>query len=149
MNRFRFKLEPLYEYRQRLEELSQKEFSETLRKLSEEEAKLLALKDLYSKSSEDMDKMREENAGNPELNLYYAYVTGLKKHIDEQSRIIIGVKAALEEKRLNLLSASRDKKVVEILKEKSYSSYMDKLNKEEQKISDDLVSSRFKRKTDE
>ncbi len=149
MNKFRFKLEPLYEYRQRLEELSQKEFSEALRKLSEEESKLLALKDLYRKSSEDIDKMKEENAGNPELNLYYAYVTSLKKHIDEQAKIISGVKTALEGKRCNLLAVSKDKKVVEILKERSYNSYMEKLNKEEQKIADDLVTSRFKRKTDE
>ncbi len=149
MNKFSFKLEPLYEFRQRLEELSRKEFSEALRTLSEEESKLAALKDLYRKSSEEIDKLKEENAAGQELDLYYTYVTGLKKHIEEQARIISSVKAGLEEKRRSLIEASKNKKAVEILKERSYNLFVEGSNREAQKISDDMAAVRFKRKTHE
>jgi len=93
--------------------------------------------------------LKEENAAGQELDLYYTYVTGLKKHIEEQARIISSVKAGLEEKRRSLIEASKNKKAVEILKERSYNLFVEGSNREAQKISDDMAAVRFKRKTHE
>lgn len=145
MGKFVFNLEPLYGYRQRLEELSQKEFGEASHRLNEEEQRLKQLKGLYHSSGQSIDTLKEGGAEIHELNMYYLYIEGLKRHITEQERIINEVKRQLEVKRGELLSAARDKKVIEIMKERSLSSYNEKLNKEEQKTSDDLVNSMYNR----
>jgi flagellar FliJ protein len=145
MNKFVFKLEPLYEYRQRLEDICQKEFGEAMRRLDDEEGKLTTLNDGYRRSSEEIDKLKEEGGQAEELNMYYAYFMGLDKHISEQKRIIAEVRAVFEGKRGELVEATRDRKVVETLKERSMDSYNHKLDKEEQKATDDIVSSMFNR----
>ncbi|MBI1911759.1 MAG: flagellar export protein FliJ [Deltaproteobacteria bacterium] len=145
MNKFVFKLEPLYEYRQRLQELCQKEFGEASKKLEEEETKLQALKDLHRKSCNEIDDMKERSEEVKDLHLYYDYIAGLKRHIDQQGIIINSVRAAFEKKRSELLESTKSTKVIEVIKEKHLDIYNHALNKEEQKTNDDLVTSRFKR----
>ncbi len=145
MNKFVFKLEPLYEYRQRLEEICMKDFGEAVRRLDDEEVKLSMLNEGYIRSSEEMDRLKEEGAQAADLNMYYAYFLGMKKHISEQERIIRQVREVFEAKRGDLAEARKDRKVIQTIKEKSFGAYVQRLDKEEQKATDDIVSSRFKR----
>jgi flagellar FliJ protein len=145
MNKFVFKLEPLYEYRQRLEEICMKDFGEAVRRLDDEEARLSMLNEGYRRSSEEMDRLKEEGAQADDLNMYYAYLLGMKKHISEQERIIRQVREVFEAKQGNLAEATKDRKVIQTIKERSFGAYVQRLDKEEQKATDDIVSSRFKR----
>lgn len=145
MNKFVFKLEPLYEYRQRLEEICMKDFGEAVRRLDQEEDRLSMLNEGYLRSSEEMDRLKEEGAQADDLNMYYAYFLGLKKHISEQERIIRQVRDVFEAKQGDLAVATKDRKVVQTIKERSFGSYIQRLEREEQKATDDIVSSRFKR----
>lgn len=146
MPKFTFKLEPLFEYRQRLEELSQKEFGEALARLKSEEEKIERLKELYKKSSSEIDGLKESGARADEMDLYHSYVAGLKRHIAEQERILSQVSAAVERKRGELIEASRNRKVMELMKEKSLHTHNQKVNRQEQKESDELNSRSFGRK---
>ncbi len=145
MNKYAFKLEPLYDYRQRLENICKKEFGEAMRRLDDEETKLEALNDNYRKSKEEIDKLKEEGGQATDINMYYAYFMGLDKHINDQKQIIVEVRRLLEGKRGKLVEATKDRKVVETLKERSLDSYNQKLVKEEQKATDDIVSGMFNR----
>jgi len=144
MDKFVFKLEPLFDYRIRLEEICKKEFSSALKKLEEEEAKLELIKEVFKKSSKEIDEMKENDAPIEEFSIHYAYIMRLKTHMAEQEKIISDVRAEFESKRKKLGEAAKSKKVVESIREKSYGIYMDKSNKAEQKASDDLTSSRFR-----
>lgn len=144
MNKFSFKLEPLFEYRQRLEEICRKEFGEALKRLADEESKLSALRVEHRRSSEECDRIKEAGAQANEVGLYHDYLVGLKLHIDEQHRVICTVREAFEAKREGLLQASKEKKVMEKMKERSFSVYNEALNKEEQKTSDELAN-RFRK----
>ncbi|HEY4707084.1 MAG TPA: flagellar export protein FliJ [Thermodesulfobacteriota bacterium] len=146
MPKFTFKLEPLFEYRQRLEELSQKEFGEALSRLKSEEEKIGRLKELYMKSSSEIDALKESGAPGAEMDLYHSYVAGLKRHISEQERILSQVSAAVEKKRVELVEASKNKKVIELMKEKSLHQHNQRVNRQEQKESDERNSRDFGRK---
>lgn len=145
MNRFEFKLEPLYEYRQRLVELCQREFAVARERLDEEYEKLEVLKATYHASSKEVDRLKECGSQTPELNMYAAYLVRLKNHIGEQERIINEVRRELDKKRGQLLEASKNKKAVEIIKERSLETFKEQEKKYEQKVLDEIVSSRFKR----
>lgn len=146
MNRFVFKLEPLFDYRMRLEDICKKELGEALKRLEDEESKLELIKVIYRKASDEIDRMKENNAPIEEFSLYYAYITNLKTHIEAQEKIIAEVRASFEAKREKLAEAARKKKVVELIRDRSYGSFVERENKAEQKASDDLTSSRFKKK---
>lgn len=146
MNRFVFKLEPLFDYRMRLEEICKKELGTALKRLEDEETKLELIKEIYMKASKEIDRMKENDAPMEEFSLYYAYITKLKTHIEAQEKIIMDVRANFEAKREKLAEAARKKRVVELIRERSYGSFVERENKAEQKASDDLTSSRFKKK---
>lgn len=146
MRRFEFKLEPLYDYRMRLEDICKSEFSTALKRLEDEETKLELIKEIYRKSASEIDEMKENGAPIEEFSLHYAYITKLKAHIDAQEKIITEVRADYEAKREKLAEASKKKKVVELVRERSYGSFVEKQNRAEQKAADDMTSSRFTRK---
>ncbi|MBI5491402.1 MAG: flagellar export protein FliJ [Deltaproteobacteria bacterium] len=145
MGRFVFKLEPLYEYRQRIEEICQKEFSEALKRLEDEEARLNCLKASSRRAAGEIDDMKENGSGVEEINLYYLYIAGLKNRIDEHEKILKEFREALEVNRARLIEASKGKKVLEIMKERSLNSHREGLNREDQKATDDMVNSLYKR----
>lgn len=145
MKKFDFKLEPLYDYRQRIEDICRKEFSAANARLDEEDVKLEKLKEVYRSSSSEIDEMKEKGASMDEISLYYNYLIGIKKHIAGQEKVIVEFRNALEVKRGELHEASKNKRVVEIMKEKSLNAHMTEMNRQELKIADDMAVSRFKR----
>jgi len=149
MKKFTFRLEPLFNYRQRLEDLSRKGLQEALGLLKEEERKIARLKELYARSSAEIDALRENGEDAGDLDLHYAYVEGLKKHIAGQERLLRAANELAERKRDELVEASRDRKVIEAFKEKSLSSYNEEAKRIEQGESDELATLRYGRNGDE
>lgn len=145
MKKFLFKLEPLFEYRNRLEEISRKDFAEALRRLDEEDEKLSALRRLYARVSEDADRLKVDSIHPEELGMYYSYIATVNGQIAGQEAILRSVRAELELKRAGLMKASKDKLAIGTMKEKSFAAYRETVEKEEQKTTDDMNSMRFKR----
>lgn len=149
MSRFVFNLEPLYGYRQRLEELSQKEFAEVNLRLQAEEKRLIEMNELYRNSALEMDVLKEKGAAVRDVEMHHLYLEGLKRHIKAQEAAIGQIRKLLEKKRSELIDAARNRKVMEIMKERSLNAHNLKENKLEQKESDDLTSARLRRKGNE
>ena len=145
MKKFDFKLEPLYDYRQRIEDICKKEFSAANARLDDEEVKLEKLREVYRSSSAEIDEMKEKGSSMDEIALYYNYLISIKRHIADQEKVIVEFRKALEAKRGELHEASRNKRVVEIMKEKSLGAHLKEMNRLELKIADDMAVSRFKR----
>lgn len=145
MKRFDFKLEPLYDYRKRIEDISKREFGSASARLDDEEVKLGKLREVYRASCAEIDGMKEKGSAMDEIALYYDYLIGLKRHIAEQEGVIAEFRRALEVKRGELHEASKNKRVVEIMKEKSLGAHLREMNRLEIKIADDMAVSRFKR----
>ena len=77
--------------------------------------------------------------------MYYSYIATVKDQIAGQEAILRSVRAELEVKRAGLMKASKDKLAIGTMKEKSFAAYRETVEKEEQKITDDMNSMRFKR----
>jgi flagellar FliJ protein len=145
MSKFVFNLEPLYDYRQRIEELSQKEFAEVNLLLSAEEKRISEMNELYGNASLEMDALKEKGAGVHDVEMHHQYLEGLKRHIKAQEASIGQLRNLVEKKRAELIDASRNRKVIEIMKERSLNAHNLKENKLEQKEADDLTSARQRR----
>jgi len=145
MKKFAFKLEPLYDYRHRIEEVCKKEFGVAASKLDEEEVKLAKLREVYNSSAIELDRMKETGASMDDISLHYDYLIGIKTYIVEQEKVIVEFRQALETRRSALSEASKEKRVVEIMKEKSLRAHLKEMNRLELKIDDEMAVSRFKR----
>lgn len=149
MKKFVFNLEPLYGHRQRVEELKQKEFAEVNLRLQAEEKKLIELIGQYKASAREIDTLKENGASVHDVETHHAYLEGLKRRIKANETMTAQIRVALEKKRADLVDAARDRKVLEMMKEKSFNAHQSRVEKLEQKEADDLTSMRARRKDNE
>jgi flagellar FliJ protein len=68
----------------------------------------------------------------------------IEDKIENQIEIIDKKSEELEERRLELVSAQKDRKIMEKLKEKDYISYLDNVRAAEQKQLDEMAVLKFK-----
>ncbi|VAV85210.1 hypothetical protein MNBD_DELTA01-1721 [hydrothermal vent metagenome] len=143
MKKFNFKLEPLLEYRQRLEDILKKDLAEAGRLLDIEEGKLQNLRTTHSASITAVERLKGEDNNTEELKLYYNYLVGLKAYIEEQAQMVAESREVYEGQRQKLVESARDRRAVELVKERAQKLHETEENREDQKITDDIGSSRF------
>jgi len=137
MKKFAFKLETLHEYRRKLEGMTLHELASVVERLEEEEAKLAMLREIYAKAAKDADRAR---AGSDikGLRLYADYIEGLKRHIENQGRIIEVFKREYIAKKDELSGVSRDRKALDKARENELNRYRKESEAEEQSALDEL-----------
>lgn len=145
MKKFDFKLETLHDYRQRLEEISLQELGTAVSRLDEEESKLSVLKELYLKASEDADRLRAASDVKG-VRLYQDYIDGLRRHIEEQGRVIGVFRQEFEKKQGALLGASIERKVLDKVKEKGLGAHARSVERAQQRELDEIAAAAFRKK---
>ena len=80
-----------------------------------------------------------------QLRLNHLYKQNLVNQMDVQSEIIEETSHDLENKRLDLIEAQKDRKIMEKLKEKDFILYKNNVKAMEQKELDEIAIQRYKR----
>jgi flagellar FliJ protein len=117
MKKFRFTLQPLLEHRRRAEEERQQVVAQRQRALDLAEGELQRLNEQFRESS---NALRSNHRGfdSEELRLHYAHLQFLDRTIVAQIGVVAERRVALDRARNDLLAASKERKVVEKLKER-------------------------------
>lgn len=121
--KFVFRLQPVLEHRQRIED--EKQQAVAIRRRAHVDAK----RELDRLNEEFRRFARELREGHrkldvEELRMHYAHLQFLDRSIDAQIRIVAERQAALERARQDLISASKNRKVVAKLKERRRIAYV-------------------------
>lgn len=132
MKAFKFNLESLYKLRQNIEKKRQAELAVISAKYNKErEAKdncILKIKDSMIKidSIEDSKEMLD-------MSLYIGdYIMALKSQMNIHEKNMDNIGVELRKRQLVLQEASKDRRAVELLKEKKLEEYRKQLHKDEQ-----------------
>jgi flagellar protein FliJ len=144
MKKFVFTLEPVLEHRKRIEDEKQVAVAARKRALEEAETELARLNDEFRSYS---TKLREEHAALEwaELQSIYAHLQFVDRCTVAQLKIVAERRTAFDRARAELLEASKEKKVVEKLKERRKASFEKELARIEQIELDDGNARRFGR----
>lgn len=142
---YNFKLEPLLNYRTRLEEIAQQELAERLSELAAAEKKLAMLRDQQAECLGEMTKKRTEGILVGQFLFYVDYLKVLAVAIENQTAEIQRINQEIVRARQKLLTKSREKKIIERVKEKDYAAFTHEMQRLEQKANDDLVVLRHKK----
>lgn len=144
MPTFKFRLESVLELRKRIEEQRKKELA-SLRELLRKEQDFL--KELETKTVEALQGMKECQKGTifniEEVMRYYRYFTFCRDKIKEQISIIEGLIASVEKKREDLVAASKERKILEKLKENQLHEYKVMMDSWETKMIDELATNGY------
>jgi len=144
VKRFTFALQPVLDHRKRIEDEKQLIVAARARSLDEAERELARLNEEFRRHSV---MLREKHAKleTRELQSIYAHLQFLDRCIIAQIRIVAERRVALDRARTELLEASKEKKIVEKLKERRREGFVLEEQRIEQKELDDGNARRYGR----
>lgn len=144
MAKFKFRMQNFLSLRERIEEQKKLDYGRAVAKREHEKqvkAALILRRESY------ITTFREQIKGeviNPiEVQSYNDYIDWLKHKIIEQEKVVILAEKFAESKRLELVEAMKERKMLEKLKEKDAEVFRIEEKLTEQKLVDEIVSYRY------
>lgn len=138
MPKFNFRLQKVLDIKKHKEEEKKQELAKLLLKYKKEEALLFYLKDNQTKYQ---NKLREKQRGAMdifEMIFYYTYLYKLSYDIKNQQDILRKLETEINNKREEVISASKERKIFEKLKDRKFSQWKQEQNLQEQKFLDEI-----------
>jgi flagellar protein FliJ len=144
VKKFSFALQPILDHRKRIEDEKQLIVAQRKRALDEAEHELSRLNDEFRRHAKLL-RDNHKKFDTRELQSIYAHLQFLDRCIVAQIRIVAERRLALDRARTELLAASKEKKVVEKLKERRREAFVLEGQRLEQKELDDGNARRYGR----
>jgi flagellar export protein FliJ len=144
MPRFVFQLEPVLGFRKRREDAQQVVLGAALAKLRQAER---VCDDYFSRRNGMRDRILNHHAemDTDELRMSYQHCEYLDRAIEEQQKVIAHLFYAAEEERAKLIVLTKEKKILETLKERRREAFYAEIGAAEQREGDDINARRYDR----
>jgi flagellar FliJ protein len=140
---YNFNLESVLNHRKLVEENLQKELAVLRLSLVDEREKLRKYKESRSKLLEELKRKQEEGTTISDVFLYLPFIEQLSKDIEKQKKNILELENDVEQKRQDLVGATKKKKTLEKLKDKGLKTYKQEMTKNEQEFLNEVAVNRF------
>ncbi len=140
MKAFSFRLESILNLRTSMESILKKELSVIEDELVREEEKLDSLIESYTNGVSEL--MRSEEFTPSKVDVTRDYLLMLKSYMEEVSQSIKEIRKRSEEKKDELIEASKDRKALDLLKEKRFKEYIKEMLRYEETLIDEYNSGR-------
>ena len=145
MKRFRFRLQRLLDLRATREDSLQVELARCVQRCHTESERLDGLMEQRRYGILDLMGMETNGAEGIQVQECAAYIAALEDQIERQKALVAAVEAALEAKRAELLEASRDRKVLDRLREVKRDRHCAEINRKEQAAENEIAVTQFAR----
>ena len=140
---YNFNLEPVLKHRKLVEENLQKELAVLKLSLVNEREKLQTYKESRSKFLVELHRKQEEGTTISDVFLYLPFIEQLSKDIEKQKKNVLELENDVEQKRQDLVEATKKKKTLEKLKDKGLKAYKQEMIKNEQKFLNEVAVNQF------
>lgn len=140
---YAFELQPLLDARQAQEEQKQRELAEALRYCESQQAILEGIRNSRMQMIAEYRALEGQTVSSLQLMLYSENIAQYREKEDAQRECCRQAEVDAEEKRLSLIEATKQKKILEKLKEKRLLAYQQELSRKENKELDETAILRF------
>ena len=139
MKRFKFRLDPLVRYREYRERIAQIDLAREIQALIETKNRISGIEEIRRCAASDLYGEQKEGIEVSRYRVFTAYLQGLRDEIDSESGRLIEIGKRLREKQRVVKAETIKKKTLERMKQNKYSKYLERMNRIEQKVADDLT----------
>ena len=143
MGKFIFRLQSFLGVKEKMEEQKKLEYGRALKKLEEDNQYLESLKMEKVLHMDEFKDSIERKINTSEFKIYNDYIEIIKKRINAQYKVIKQTEQIVERRRLELVEAIKERKMLEALKEKHHEQFLKDELMAEQKLVDEIVSYRY------
>jgi len=138
MRKFRFNLQPVLRVREQAERLKQKEFAEAVQAIRRCERDILYFLSERDAARDGLRAAEERHIQPWQLVFHRRYLNHLDTQLHRLHGELLNLSRKAEQKRLELVGASREKKSLDKLKERRRKEYEYEAGREEQKTFDEV-----------
>ncbi len=143
---FKFKLQPLLDYRKQIEEKKLTEVAGIKRLLMNAKSYLSELELKQKELSGRLKSFKEKGSDSAEVSICCIYVTHIQQKKKHQRKEIDIIEQAFFDKQKELNEAVKKRKVIEIIRDKQMQTYQTSLMVQKQKEMDELGVLKYGRK---
>lgn len=143
MNKFKFKLETVLKVKARVEDLRKIELREAETRREKAKSELCRCRDEVETNTRLCREKFQKRIIPEEANNYHLYLTWLNRQADLALLKLQECEREVAERRQRLIEASKEKKILEKLKEKAYQAFQAEQLSAEIKFLDELGTGRF------
>lgn len=143
MKRFDFRLQRVLDIKSTIEKAKNRDFMAAYGEFQKAVNKLQNIVDTRKKYQINLYNLEKEGIEITSINFYIRYFGMLENQISYQHRMINIAKEEMEKRRLILLEAVKERKILERLKEKKREQFNYEIGKEEQMESDEISGMKF------
>jgi flagellar FliJ protein len=144
VKKFKFSLQPVLEHRERIEDKKQQLVAQKKRALDDAERELARLNEEFRSTTARLRSEHRKLDGE-KLRSHYAHLQFLDRAIAAQIRVVAERRVELDRARADLVTASKERKVVEKLKDRRREAHDAEEQRIEQNELDDGNARRFGR----
>ncbi|MCG0274588.1 MAG: flagellar export protein FliJ [Thermosediminibacteraceae bacterium] len=146
MKRFKFSLDAPLRVKQKIEQIREQQLIEARMELEREKKELRVLEEKKGNIKSSLEQKVKESLKVAELAFFEALINTVNSKLKNQERKVAGAFERCKEAMEVYIISRRERQVIEKLKEKRFNAYLSELNREEQKILDDIASLAFLRR---
>ena len=140
MKKFRFSLETVLDYKQEVLSALRAEHAAILARVHAQEDLLEELENYYSELDAEFTERKLEGITILDAMQYEQYLRATERQIEEAVEILKQLQAEAEAKRLEVVEAKKDTSSIEKLREKKLDSYNKAVQKSEELIIEEFVT---------
>lgn len=142
---FRFRLEKVLDYRKRTEEDRQRKLAKSLNILDKDEKRLGSLHERHQRYQDDFNTVRSKGIWASMALVYTNFFTRSSNEIEQQGERVLKSRIEANKKRVSLIEATKEKKVLEKLRERKFDEYQEEETRLEERIIDDTATNAYAR----
>ena len=142
MKKFRFSLETVLDYKQQVLAALQTEHGAILAQVRDQEKFLEELEAAYRHMDHKFGRMKVERINILDAMKYEQYLRSMERQIQEETERLEELRAQEEAKREQVVEAKKETSAIEKLREKKLESYNKAMQKSEEAMIDELVSTK-------
>lgn len=146
MKPFVFKLQTALNLKIKEEDRVKEELRRLTNRCQEEFDVLAALEERLGQLEDRLRRRQEARVDVAEIQRCLDYLPVMKDRILRQKEVIRRIKEEIEKTRQELVEIMRERKVLEKLRERHFAQYLVEVNREEQKIIDEMATNGYNRK---
>ena len=146
MRRFRFKFEPVLRYRRMMEEQRKLEFAQAMAVYDLALSRLNEVLKRMEDVKRELEHREEEGLTASEAQLYLRYLSLLKEIEAERREELRRAEEKMKTAREKLMESRRDKRAIEILREKEMERFNEEFKREELKLIDEVSINKMSRR---
>ena len=142
MKKFRFSLETVLEYKQQVLESLQTEHGALLAQVRRQEERIEKLEADYRAMAGEFNQRKAEGISILDAIKYEQYLRAMERQIEEAYRRLEELRRQAEKKRAEVVEAKKETSSIEKLREKKLDGYNKAVQKSEEAMIDELVSTK-------